>query len=143
MGTQTALVHASVADAMITTPKTHSVEISLADAERAFADPHIHMLLLVRDGVLHGTLVRTDLRPDLDPRRPAVALATLAGRTIGPDRALDEARLRLDRTMARRLAVTAADGRLLGLLCLKWTRAGFCSEADVRSHVEGRTPGPC
>ena len=71
----------TVADAMITIPKTLGVEISLGEARQALADTHLHMLLLTRDGILHGTLVREDLRPELDPRRPAVTLATLAGRT--------------------------------------------------------------
>jgi len=129
----------TVADAMIITPKTLSVEMSLAEARRAFADTHVHMLLLTRDGVLHGTLVRDDLRPGLDPRRPVVALATLAGRTISADRSLDEAQKRLDLSMTRRLAVTDASGRLLGLLCLKRSRDGFCAEADVLVRAHQRT----
>jgi CBS domain-containing protein len=132
-------VFQTVSDAMIITPKTLSVEISLADARRAFADTHVHMLLLTRDGVLHGTLVRDDLRPGLDPRRPVVGLATLAGRTIGADRRVDEAQNQLDLSMTRRLAVTDADGRLLGLLCLKRSRDGFCAEADVLARAHQRT----
>lgn len=121
----------TVADAMITAPKTLGVAASLADARQALADPHVHMLLLTSDGILRGTLVRDDLRHDLDPRRPAVSLATLAGRTVHPDRSLDEAALVMDRSMARRLAVTDHTGRLLGLLCLNRTRQRYCSDADV------------
>ncbi len=121
----------TVAEAMISTPKTHDVEISLAEVADAFADTHVHMLLLTRDGILHGTLVRADLRPGHEPRRPAIGVATLCERTIGPDRALDEARRHLDRSGTRRLAVTDATHRLLGLLCLKQSRDGFCAEADI------------
>ena len=39
----------------------------------------------------------------------------------------------------RRAAVTSADGRLLGLLCLKASRAGFCSDQDVRARALGET----
>jgi CBS domain-containing protein len=130
----------SIAEAMISDPKTHSVEISLADAIDAFTDTHIHMLLLTRDGILHGTLVRDDLPPGLDPRRPAVSLATIVERTICPTRSLDEATQRLNRSMARRLAVTNADRSLVGLLCLKRTRLGFCTEADVLARRDGESP---
>ena len=34
-------------------------------------------------------------------------------------------------------AVTSADGRLLGLLCFKASRAGFCSNQDVRARALG------
>ena len=141
----------SIAEAMISDPKTHSVEISLADAIDAFTDTHIHMLLLTRDGILHGTLVRNDLPPSLDPRRPAVSLATIAERTICPTRSLDEATQRLNRSMARRLAVTNADRSLVGLLCLKRTRLGFlhrgrCCRSSRRgvsdAQSDGRPPSP-
>ena len=131
----------TVADAMIASPKTLGVEISLADAQRAFADDHVHMLLLTRDGVLHGTLVREDLRRSLDPRRPVVAVATLVGRTISPKLSLNEAQHRLEQSVARRLAVTDASGRLLGLLCLKRSRQGFCTGADVLARQGERATG--
>jgi hypothetical protein len=37
-------------------------------------------------------------------------------------------------TGRRRLAVIDAQQRLLGLLCLKRTRDGFCSEQDLQSR---------
>jgi hypothetical protein len=41
-------------------------------------------------------------------------------------------------TGRRRAAVTSADGRLLGLLCLKASQTGFCSEQDVRARALGK-----
>ena len=35
----------------------------------------------------------------------------------------------------RRVAVINNDGRLLGLLCLKASQAGFCSDQDVRARA--------
>ena len=125
-----------VADAMITAPKTLGVETSLADARRALTDTHVHMLLLTRDGLLHGTLVREDLSRGLDPRRAAVSLARLAGRTIGPEQSLEEAARIMDRSSARRLAVTDPTGRLLGLLCLNRTRQRYCTDAGVRARAD-------
>lgn len=136
MGAPLSIQQQTVADAMITVPKTLDVDVSVADARRALDDTHVHMLLLARDGVLHGTLVRDDLRPDLDPRRPAVSLAVLAGRTISPDVPLDDAVRLLDRSLSRRLAVTDPTGALLGLLCLNRSRKRFCTEADVHARAE-------
>jgi CBS domain-containing protein len=39
----------------------------------------------------------------------------------------------------RRLAVVDRDGKLQGLLCLKRSWSGFCSNRDVRA----RSAGPC
>ena len=39
--------------------------------------------------------------------------------------------------MQVRAAVTSADGQLLGLLCLKSSRTGFCSDQDVRARALG------
>jgi hypothetical protein len=41
----------------------------------------------------------------------------------------------------RRAAVTSADGRLLGLLCLKASRNGFCSAEDVRARAGDQAAG--
>jgi hypothetical protein len=38
----------------------------------------------------------------------------------------------------RRLAVVDGTGRLVGLLCLKRTLDGFCSDADVRARAVER-----
>ena len=38
----------------------------------------------------------------------------------------------------RRLAVVDRDGTLLGLMCLKRTRTGFCSDEDVASRAQSR-----
>lgn len=49
-----------------------------------------------------------------------------------------DVRQKMIATGRRRVAVTSADGRLLGLLCLKASRAGFCSDADVRARALDR-----
>jgi hypothetical protein len=46
-------------------------------------------------------------------------------------------------TGQRRATVTSADGRLLGLLCLKASRTGFCSDQDVCARTLGEAgPSP-
>jgi hypothetical protein len=46
-------------------------------------------------------------------------------------------------TGRRRAAVVSDDGRLLGLLCLKASRAGFCSAQDVRARALGAADPAC
>jgi hypothetical protein len=41
----------------------------------------------------------------------------------------------MNATGRRRAAVIRDDGKLVGLLCLKASRSGFCSEEDVRARA--------
>jgi hypothetical protein len=43
--------------------------------------------------------------------------------------------LAMTATGQRRNAVISEDGRLLGLLCLKASQAGFCSDEDVADRA--------
>ncbi|WP_028644107.1 CBS domain-containing protein [Nocardioides sp. URHA0020] len=135
---------------MLRRPKTHSLDLTVEGARAALADDHVHMLLLVSDdGVLHGTLTRDDLRPDIAlgivPNDAAINTATIASRTIGPSQPLAEAAAILERQQSRRLAVTDPNHRLIGLLCLKRTRSGCCNDSDVLARGAeraGRIPPP-
>jgi len=55
----------------------------------------------------------------------------LAGRTVGPHAELDTTRQWMRSRQRRRLAVVDDDARLLGLLCLKRSGQGFCTDAGV------------
>jgi hypothetical protein len=55
-----------------------------------------------------------------------------------PGPSLAELRRKMITTGRRRAAVTSADGRLLGLLCLQASQAGFCSDQDVRARARGK-----
>ncbi|BCJ36405.1 hypothetical protein Athai_39080 [Actinocatenispora thailandica] len=130
-----------VAQAMLTAPTTHGSTTSVAQLRRYFTDDHVHLALIVgADGRLVTAIERADLTavPDATPAR---ALGTLAGRTVGPDDTVQRAAAVLARQRRRRLAVVDGAGRLLGLLCLKRDRSGFCSDDDVRARAgAGRTP---
>ena len=56
---------------------------------------------------------------------------TLAGRTINPHRSLESAMAILKRDQRRRLAVIDGSGHLMGLLCLKRSGDGCCSDEGV------------
>jgi CBS domain-containing protein len=126
-----------VRDAMIHAPQTCGPQTTVAEAAGMFEDDHIHVLLIVEDGRLLAVIERDDLAAAPAGSR-AQPFGRLHNRVVKPDVDLEVARLILARSGGRRLAVVADDGRLLGLLCLKRTRLGFCSDADVRIRAVAR-----
>ncbi|MBW8482628.1 CBS domain-containing protein [Actinomadura parmotrematis] len=132
---------ATVADAMIRSPKVHGPATTVAEARAALANEHVHAVLIVDGAAPAATLVAVVERPDLDARPPhdaARRAGTLHGRTVPPGADLDIIRQAMTAARRRRLAVTDPDGRLLGLLCLKRTGLGFCSEAGIRARAADR-----
>jgi len=128
-----------VRDVMLTVPKTHGLDLTLHQAHQAFANPHVHMLLLTSpNGVLQGTLVRSDLGSfdgQTAPEAPAVGSAWLGGRTIDPTVHVVTAASRMREQQTRRLAVIDCHRRVVGLLCLKRTHDGFCSDANIQARA--------
>ena len=122
---------------MVTQPTIHDASVSIAEIRELFRDDHKHMPLLVEADRLIGTIERQDLAPSCSGDAPACSIAKLRGRTIGPDTSLDEAAAAMRRTARRRLAVVDGRGVLLGLLCLKASSTGFCSDQDVRDRLQG------
>jgi CBS domain-containing protein len=137
----------AVTDVMIGRPKTLPAGASVADVRALLADDHVVMALLTEDGVLRGTLLREDV-PDTAPgAAPALPLSRLTGRTVAPAVPLADVHELLLRTGRRRLAVVDEAGRLLGLVCLKRRRTGYCSDAGVAERARSRrctpeTPAP-
>jgi predicted transcriptional regulator len=125
-----------VADAMVTQPAVHPPSTTVAQLRAFFADEHVHMALLVEEDRLVGTVERTDIAPPLPGSTPASKIARLDGRTVGPDTLLRDAVGAMTRDARRRLAVVDGESMLVGLLCLKASGLGFCSDADVA----GRSP---
>jgi CBS domain-containing protein len=120
-----------VADAMLTSPTVHTPSTTAAELRAFFEDDHKHMALLVDGRKLVGTVERADLTPSVSGDVPAAAIAKLEGRTVDPDAVLLETFDAMARDARRRLAVTSHDSTLLGLLCLKASGLGFCSDAGV------------
>ncbi len=125
------LAQSEVHELMISAPRTLPIDTQVEAVRRAFEDSHVHMLLLTHRGILRGTLLRTDLQPDLPPTAAALPLATVDGRTARPDQRISTIHQWLVRSGQRRLAVVNDDGRLLGLLCLKSDQTGFCTDQGV------------
>lgn len=129
-----------VVDAMLTTPRTHPPDLSVAQARAVLADSHVRLLLLVESRRLLGALDRDDLdaAPEDPGSQPALPLAGLVGRTVRADARLDDVRTAMQAAGRRRLAVVDDDGLLLGLLCLKASATGFCSDAGVAARARER-----
>jgi CBS-domain-containing membrane protein len=132
-----------VGEAMLRDPKTHNASTTLSELEALFADEHVHMALIVAPSRrLLATIERGDLLAGLPPETPAARLGTLRGRTVSPDAELAATTEALLGSGRRRLAVTDAAGELLGLLCLRRSGGGFCSDDDVGGRgAEAEPPG--
>jgi hypothetical protein len=122
---------------MVTRPTTHGGTTTVGELRAFFADDHVHMALLVDDGLLLATVERPDFDSATDDRAPALTRAKLDGRTISPHAAIEAARMNMRRNGRRRLAVTTEESALLGLLCLKENGSGFCSDEDVSARRSG------
>lgn len=124
----------TVREAMVTAPKTCGTDTTVGKAREIFGDDHVHSLLLVRGRRLVAVVHRSDLDGAV-PSVSAASVGSLDGRVIAPEQDLDGIfRMMLTRSV-RRLAVVDDDRNLLGLLCLKRSRRGFCSDGDVRSRA--------
>lgn len=129
----------TVGRAMIGCPKTCGRTTTVHQAREALRDGHVHALLVVDRGVLLTVVERADLEG-----RPAAApvrwLGGLSGRTVAPAADAESVRRAMAAAGRRRLAVVDDRGRLLGLLCLKRSGAGFCTEEGVRARAAERVP---
>lgn len=120
---------------MINYPKQVDSTITIGQAEELFTDEHVHMLLLVENQQLVGTLLRADLHDTPLPPDPARPLSVLNGRWVRADRDAADLLARMSTQRIRRLAVVDETLNLKGLLCLKRTGTGFCSDADVQARA--------
>ncbi len=123
---------------MVSYPKRLSLAATVGEVRRFFRDDNVHAALIVTQaGCLVAVVERCDISgsPAPDDARAAPS-GRLAGRVILPGASLRAAWLAVTATGQRRNAVViSADGRLLGLLCLKASQAGFCSDEDVADRA--------
>jgi CBS domain len=128
----------AVAEAMITSPQVAGVTTTVGHAAAFFVDDHVHALLIVDQGRLEAVVERADMARGHRPDTPALAVGQLRGRVIGPNSDLELARAGMVARKQRRLAVVDKDYLLLGLLCLKRSARGFCSDAGILSRAAER-----
>lgn len=130
------LADLAVGEVMVRSPKVHSADATtVAQVREVLRDDHVHMALLVGSGGrLAGVVVREDLG-GVDGCSPASGVAHLDGRVVRADEQVREVLPLLRGSVARRLAVVDDEGRLVGLLCLKRSRRGFCDDAGVAARA--------
>ncbi|GAB4001522.1 CBS domain-containing protein [Nocardioides ultimimeridianus] len=133
----------TVAEVMITAPTTFDAAITVGVARTSLARPKQHLVLLVDGAHLVGTLAAEDLPDTVGDDEPARDHARLEDRTARPTDTVADLWERLDHAGARRLAVVDDAGDLLGLVCVKRCRTGFCTVEGIaawraeRSAVHG------
>lgn len=132
----------SVGQAMVRHPKRCPAGTTVEQARTMFGDDHVHALLIVERDRLLAVVERGDL-VGADPQRRAAPLGRLGARCVDPGTDLIDVWGSMLTDRRRRLAVVDAAGRLLGLLCLKRSGKGFCTDAGIRARAaERRGCGP-
>jgi hypothetical protein len=125
-----------VADAMISCAVVHDRGTTVGMLRDFFTDDHVHSAVILDEGRLLTVVDRGDLDDVVDG--PAVHVGRLAGRVARIDAELESTRRAMLASDRRRLAVVTKDGDLAGLLCLKRTGQGFCSDSDVAARAGER-----
>lgn len=131
-------VPATVAEGMLTIPVRHPLSATVQEMREFFRNEHVHAALIVAPaGRLAAVIERADLAQGCAPDAAAAPLGRLAGRTMPAWAGLAEAQQLMTATGRRRAAVVDSEGRLVGLLCLKASQRGFCSDQDVLARAAG------
>lgn len=124
----------TVTDVMLTEPKRCDPTTTVDDVRRLFVDDHVHAALIVDRRNLLTFVEREDIEGHLDAHALARDLGTLCGRVVRDDTELHEVHQTMLATGRRRLAVLDFHGRCVGLLCLKRSGNGFCTDDDVAAR---------
>jgi CBS domain-containing protein len=127
----------TVGTAMLLHPRTAAPGVTVAEARAVLENTHVHAVLVVDRTRLVAVVEREDLVGSPGDAHAAL-VGRLDGRTIEPWADLGSVQRWMVRDGRRRLAVTDRAGTLLGLLCLKRSHRGFCSDADVDAREAGR-----
>lgn len=129
-----------VRDIMLRYPKTLPAQASVDEMRAVLANDHVHMVLMTEGDALVGTVVRADLPRTAERGCPALPWSTLRGRTVLPEARVGAVQDLMAERAQRRVAVVDHEGTLVGLMCLKRRRTGFCSDDDVASRAQSRRP---
>lgn len=113
----------TVSDVMLRRPKTLPADVTVADAQQAFENLSMKMLLLVEGDRFRGAV--TAIPADADPDELALTFADESPVTVNEDMLASEALERLDSRPNGRLIVLDEE-RLVGLVCLTSDGVSFC-----------------
>ena len=119
---------------MIINPKVCPLTVTVGCLRELFSGDRVHAALINDGRRLVGVVEQGDLHRDLPDSALAVSVGRLAGRTIARDAPLPVVQRRMLAEGRRRLAVVDDYGDLVGLLCIKRSGLGFCSDVDIRNR---------
>jgi CBS-domain-containing membrane protein len=117
----------TAADLMLRDPKTLGADATVAEVREQFENPKVQMVILCDGPSFVGAV--TAIPAGAAPTDLAQSYCDEAPETIGPDAPSEEAFERASASPNRRVIVLDTGGNLLGLLCLKQDRTGFCQSA--------------
>ncbi|HSD03422.1 MAG TPA: CBS domain-containing protein [Gaiellales bacterium] len=117
----------TVAEVMISRPKTLPVTATVADARRMFENPSVRTALVAEDGRYTGELTRADIA-GADDAAPISTVAAPAAGTVAQTETVAAALERMDAAGTDRLAVVDPDGTLRGLVCLSRSHGHLCTD---------------
>lgn len=130
-----------VIDAVVRRPKLLGADATVADARHCLAGGKVHAALVVDGDRLLTVIVPEDV---LDAHGDDLARdhGRIEGRTVSPAADLEAVRNHMVDLGIRRLAVVDDELRLIGLLALKRSSLGFCSDEGIAARAAERaTPG--
>jgi CBS domain-containing protein len=117
----------TVADVMISHPKSLAADATVADARALFANPRVQVCPVIgQDGRLAGALRREALPESAAGHEPALGYVGSTPATIAPDARMTTALETLAALDSERLMVVDGEGRLTGMLCLNRRNGHFC-----------------
>jgi predicted transcriptional regulator len=118
----------TVAEVMLSRPKTLGLDATVADLRRLFRNDSVRTALLVDGARFAGTVERDDVPADAGDDEPARAFARVEAELVRPDVLVRDVLPQLDGTREGRLVVVDDDGTTLrGLLCRRSVDDAFCS----------------
>lgn len=120
-------------------PHVHGLDATAGELRIFFAEHNVQVALIVADALLVSVVEPWDLIGS-PAAAPAWERGRLRGRTVRPGARLADAVEAMTAAGSRRLAVVDGEGFLVGLLCLKRRRRGFCSDEEVRAHSREHHP---
>ncbi len=129
-----------VIDAVVRRPKLLDAEATVADARHCLAGGKVHAALVV-DGDRLLTVILPEDVLDAHGDDRARDHGRTSGRTVAPDADLETVRQDMITTGTRRLAVVDPQMRLVGLLALKRSTRGFCTDEGIAARAAARSGG--
>jgi len=119
----------TVAEVMLSRPKTISADATVGDLRRVFENRKMRTQLLVDGETFVGTLDREDLPESAADAEPARSYARADAERVAPESVVADVMPLVERSREGRVVVVDRDGKTLrGMLCLRTAYDAFCTD---------------